>query len=62
MRTAAVGRHYGIHESTVNFIKKSEDTISGSIKASVQPSANVSCISCHEHFLKKMEKALGVSL
>lgn len=46
-RTAVVGRHSAVNELTVHFIKNNEDTISGSNKACVPPSTNVSCKSCH---------------
>ena len=36
-RTAVVGRHSGVNELTVHFIKKNEDVVSGSNKASGPP-------------------------
>jgi hypothetical protein len=41
MSIAAVGRHYGINESMICYIKKNEDKIWGSIKISAPLSADM---------------------
>jgi hypothetical protein len=46
----------------VHFIKKNEYKVRGSIKSNVPLSAAVSCTSCRDFFLKKMEKSVCMQL
>ena len=60
-RTAVVGRHSGVNELTVHFIKKNEDATIASNKASVPPSANISRRSCRG-VLSRWRRLWGASL
>lgn len=50
MRIGAVGRHYGVNELTIRVIKKCEDRIRGSVKASAPSSAKISYLWRHGTF------------
>jgi hypothetical protein len=52
---------YGLQESIICFIKKSEDSMRGSVKANAVLSVKISCVNCHNPFLRKMERALCMS-
>jgi hypothetical protein len=59
----AVARcHSTVNELTICYNKENEDNIKGCIKASVPASAKISCVSHHNPFLKKREKALCLQL
>jgi len=56
---ASVGRFYGINESTVRTIKKSEDSTSTSVVSGKSKSTKVTFVP-RDHNLEKMEKALSI--
>jgi hypothetical protein len=41
--TAAVGRHYGVNESTICYIEENEDVVSRGIKGSAAQGTNFLC-------------------
>ena len=56
---ASVGRFFGVNESTIRTIRKSEATIRSSVAAGTSKSAKVSFMP-RDHNMVKMEKALSV--
>jgi hypothetical protein len=55
--TTAFGHHCGKNESTIPFIKKSEENIKSGPKASAPPDAKT-CVSSCDPFLEKMKEVL----
>jgi len=51
-----------VNEMAICYNKENEDNIKGGIKASVPANAKISCVSHHNPFLKKREKALCLQL
>jgi len=51
MRITAVGGHNAVNESTIQVIDKNKDQMSGSVKASVQSCANISCANSRHSLL-----------
>jgi len=62
MIIAVVRCHSTVHELAICYNKENEDNIKEGIKASVPASAKISCVSHHNPFLKKREKALCLQL
>jgi hypothetical protein len=57
LRIGAVGRHYGVNELTIRFIKKDEDSIRGGVKASAPSIAKISYVRRHDTFLEKLVRS-----
>jgi hypothetical protein len=51
MRITAVGGHNAVNESTIQVIDENKDQMSGSVKASVQSCANISCANSRHSLL-----------
>jgi hypothetical protein len=51
MRITAVGCHNAVNESTIQVIDKNKDQMNGSVKASFQSCANISCANSRHSFL-----------
>jgi hypothetical protein len=58
--SVTVGRYRCDVNELVSCLKKNEDCVNTSVKASVPLTATVSCCSCHDPFNKKMEGDLCV--
>ena len=56
---SSVGRHYGINESTVRYIRKAEARIRESVRSSAPECAKVVSHARNPH-IERMEKALNV--
>jgi hypothetical protein len=57
MSTFVVRCHYHINKFV---IQENEDEIRGNITASAPSNANISCLSVHDPFLDKLERAFSV--
>jgi len=57
-RTAVVRSRYGVNKLMICFIKKNDYKIRGNIKSSVPLSAAISCTSCHDFFLRNMDRSV----
>jgi hypothetical protein len=62
MIIAVVRCHSTVNEPAICYNKENEHNIKGGIKASVPASAKISCVSHHNPFLNKREKALCLQL
>jgi hypothetical protein len=62
MRTALVGSCPGVYELPFNLIKEKKNQIRGSFKVIAPSRVKISCMNCHNTFLKMTEWALHVWL
>jgi len=51
---------YSVNESTILFTKKIKDKMRGSIETAAPPNEKISCVTCCNRFLEKIENALRV--